>query len=233
MRGRHRGKKRHTNPGESITNSQRSPFDYKAKKLTNSQRPPFDDKAKKLMQKGTDLAHKVSYKEITNIVSSRENGELSNEAFIRIMIGIDPELKTPAEDFIQGRISNKDFLNIANSAPGNLRPGNPSTNRAIGSRLDPNTNLSDQQPFRREGSGNRSRSPSPFSREAIVVQLFDGRHVDLYVKNNKVQSSASKPILFEDLKESLEDSLCKKTSRMEKLTTDKKGNTFRISLSRR
>jgi hypothetical protein len=66
-----------------------------------------------------------------------------------------------------------------------------------------------------------------------VVQLFDGRHVDLYVKNNKVQSSASKPILFEDLKESLEDSLSKKTSRMEKLTTDKKGNTFRISLSRR
>ena len=189
--------------------------------------------ANKLKQARTDLAHKVSWQAISDIVKTFKNGDLSHKGFIRIMNGIDPELKTPAVHFIQGRIIENDFLKIANSALRNLRPGDPSTNRAIGARFDPNTKRSAQEPFRREGSGKRSRSPSPYSREAIEGQLSEGRDVVFYLKNQRVQSSASKTILKDDLKESLEDSLSKKTGRTEKLTTDTIGSTFRISWSRR
>ncbi len=196
-------------------------------------RPAFNSEANKLKQAGTDLAHKVSFQEIFDIVKTFKNRDLSEIGFIDIMIGIDPKLKTPAVKFIQRRISERVFLKIANSALRNLRAGDPSTNRAIGRRFDPNTNRSAQEPFRREGSGKRSRSPSPDSKEAIVGQLSGGRPVDFYVKNGRAQSSASESISLQDLKESLQDYLSKKTSRTEKLTTDIKGNTFRISLSRR
>ena len=196
-------------------------------------RPAFNSEANKLKQAGTDLAHKVSFQEIFDIVKTSKNGDLSKKGFRSIMNKIDPKLKTPAEDFIKGTMREEVFLKIANSAPRNLRAGDPSTNRAIGPRFDPNTNRSAQKPFRREGSGKRSRSPSPHTRGVLEGLVTKGRDVVFYLKNGRAQSSASESISKDDLKESLEDSLSMMTGRTEKLTTDIIGNTFRISLSRR
>lgn len=126
-------------------------------------RPSFSGPATKIKKQGAplltgdeyDMAHRLSYQRIKEIVES------GNNAVIHKMV---KALTIPKRTFgvykkgYQGyynhviTITDQDeLIKALNNSPFNLRPGNPSVNRSIGSGFDPNVDDSGYETDQSEG----------------------------------------------------------------------------------
>jgi hypothetical protein len=108
-------------------------------------RPSFSGPARKLRQNtdsNDDLAHRISYDNIAKIVDGGDKSKIT-KLIKKVTI---PQRKfgkykkgdTTYFDKVQKISDDEELIKALNNSPFNLRPGNASINRSIGSSFDPN-----------------------------------------------------------------------------------------------
>jgi hypothetical protein len=157
-----------------------------APKITD--RPSFRREAERLKQPGTDLAHRTSWEMIRDDVMKHRAGTLSSQQYADIhhsIGGASYPYQTELADFVgnpQDDAKARKHLTGTNSAPENLRPGDPGRNRRIKGNFDPGWVPSANRP--REGS------LSPISKRQVVARLDNGQDVPFFAPGGQILSSA-------------------------------------------